>query len=84
MYSTPYRNIINLYSCMKPLMFKKMIRGHQSCEKLLFLGVSPKKGASETFGTDVIFCTARCSVLPPRIVLKVSSYSQQNSLPQHV
>ena len=49
------------------------------------ISVSPKKGASETFGTDVIFCMARCSVvLQPRIVLKVSSYSQENPLPEHV
>ena len=48
------------------------------------IGVSPKKRASETFGIDVIFCTARCSVvLQPRIVLKVSSYSQENSFPGH-
>ena len=32
------------------------------------IGVPPKKGASETFGTDVIFGTAWCSVvLQPRI-----------------
>ena len=47
--------------------------------------MSPKKGAFETFGTADIFCTARGSVvLQPKIVLKVSSYSQENSLPEHV
>ena len=57
-------------------------------------GVSRKKGASETFGTDVIFVYGssiyttygsmhRCSSTY-RIVLKVSSYSQENSLPEHV
>ena len=54
-------------------------------DSVAIIGVSPKNGASETFETDVIFCTARCSVvLQPRIVLKVSSYSQENSLPEHV
>ena len=44
--------------------------------KTLTISVSPKKGASETFGTDVIFCMARCNiVLQSRTVLKVSSYS---------
>ena len=49
------------------------------------IGVSPKKGASETFGTDVIFCMTHCNVVrQPRKVLKVSSYSQENSLPEHL
>ena len=38
-------------------------------------GVPPKKGASETFGTDVIFCLAHCGVIiQRRSVLKISSY----------
>ena len=39
--------------------------------------VSPKKGASEIFGTDVIFCLAHCGVIiQRRSDLKISSYSQ--------
>ena len=43
---------------------------------IIILGVSPKKGASETFGTDVMFCSAHCGVIIQRISdLKISSYS---------
>ena len=39
------------------------------------IDVSPKKGAFETFGTNDIFCSARCGVIiQPRSVLKISSY----------
>ena len=42
---------------------------------MLTLGVSSKKGAFETFGTDIIFCLAHCGVIQPKL-----SYSQENSL----
>ena len=43
--------------------------------------VSTKKGASETFGTDVMFCSAHCGVIIQRKSdMKIWSYSQENSL----
>ena len=45
------------------------------------IGVSSKKGASETFGIGVIFCLAYCGViLQRRSDLMISSYLQENSL----
>ena len=32
--------------------------------------MSPKKGASETFGTDIIFCPAHCGVIIQRLGLQ--------------
>ena len=45
------------------------------------LKVSPKKVASETFGTDTIFCSPHCGVIiQRRSDLKMLSYSQENPL----
>ena len=47
--------------------------------------MSPKKGAAETFGIDVIFCLAHYGVIiQRRSDLKISSYSQENSRVQRV
>ena len=43
--------------------------------------MSPKIWESETFGTDVMFCSAHCGVsIQPRSDLKLESYSREYSL----